>query len=86
METGQLELTVEYNGCCEGLEVAVLSPDYCRHELNWMHKKKRRGAWKQNNNASTPWPKHATLALSAGQCQRALAFSMDVSHCSTNGG
>ncbi|KAK2902579.1 hypothetical protein Q8A73_012325 [Channa argus] len=43
METGQLELTVEHNGCCEGLEVAVLSPDYCRHELNWMHKKKRRG-------------------------------------------
>lgn len=39
METGQLELTVEHNGSCEGLEVAVLSPDYCRHELNWMHKK-----------------------------------------------
>lgn len=89
METGQLELTVEHNGCCEGLEVAVLSPDYRRHELNWMHKKKRgggRGCWKQNNNVATPRSKHATLALSAGQCQRALVFSMDVSHCSTNGG
>ncbi|KAG7465484.1 hypothetical protein JOB18_038916 [Solea senegalensis] len=42
VETGQLELTVEqHNGCCEGLEVAVLSSDYCPHELNWMHKEKR---------------------------------------------
>lgn len=52
VETGQLELTVEHNGCCEGLEVAVLSPDYCRHELIWMHKEKRRGGWKQNNNVN----------------------------------
>lgn len=88
METGQLELTVEHNGRCEGSEAAVLSPDYCRHELDWMHKEKRKGegGWKQNNNAAVSYSEHAMLALSASLCQGALAFSMDVSHCSTNGG
>lgn len=52
METGQLELTVEHNGYYEGLEVVVLSPDYCSHELNWMHKKKRMEAWEQDNNVA----------------------------------
>lgn len=86
METGQLELTVAHNGCCEGLEVAVLSTDYCRHELNWMHKEKRSGAWKHDNNVATSLPKHAALAsvrehwLSQWMSVTALLIANDMEH------
>lgn len=76
METCQLELAIEHNGCCE-----VWRLKYCPLITAGMNSTE----WKPGNKTTMwlPLGPNTPHCPCACQCQSALAFSLDVSHCTT---